>query len=59
MSGHKIVKAMVPPINRIFQYLQSKTTVQIWLHDLLPVRIEGVIVVRLISYQNDASFSFK
>lgn len=44
MSSYKVVKAMVPPINRIFSYLQNKKVVQIWLQDVLPMRIEGRIV---------------
>lgn len=36
-------KAMVPPINCIFGYLQQQTTVTIWLFEQVGIRIRGKI----------------
>jgi hypothetical protein len=39
-------RMMVQPIKRIFDYLQAKKPVQVWLYELVPVKMEGVIIVR-------------
>jgi len=44
MSGHKIQKVMVQPINLLFRFFQKKLRVQIWLYDVVNVRLEGVII---------------
>ena len=60
MSGHKIQKVMVQPINLLFRFFQKKLrvqvflflghragficTFQIWLYDVVNVRLEGVII---------------
>lgn len=36
-------KAMVPPINCIFGYLQQQTPVMFWLYEQVGVRIRGTI----------------
>ncbi|GMH49580.1 hypothetical protein TrVE_jg2006 [Triparma verrucosa] len=37
-------QVMTLPINQIFTFLQSKTTVSIWLYEDTKTRIEGVII---------------
>ncbi|KJH46805.1 LSM domain protein [Dictyocaulus viviparus] len=44
MSGRKVQKVMVQPINLIFRYLQNRTRIQIWLYEDVNHRIEGYIV---------------
>ncbi|KAK6014178.1 LSM domain protein [Ostertagia ostertagi] len=44
MSGRKVQKVMVQPINLIFRYLQNRTRIQIWLYEDISHRIEGYIV---------------
>ncbi|VDO31713.1 unnamed protein product [Haemonchus placei] len=44
MSGRKVQKVMVQPINLIFRYLQNRTRIQIWLYEDVTHRIEGYIV---------------
>ncbi|KHJ96900.1 hypothetical protein OESDEN_03128 [Oesophagostomum dentatum] len=45
MSGRKVQKVMVQPINLIFRYLQNRTRIQIWLYEDVTHRIEGYIIV--------------
>ncbi|CBY14233.1 unnamed protein product [Oikopleura dioica] len=42
--GHKVQKVMVQPINLVFRFFQKKIRVQIWLYDVINVRLEGIIV---------------
>jgi len=42
--GQKIQKVMVQPINLVFRFFQKKLRVQIWLYDVVNVRLEGVII---------------
>ncbi|KHJ86670.1 LSM domain protein [Oesophagostomum dentatum] len=44
MSGRKVQKVMVQPINLIFRYLQNRTRIQIWLYEDVTHRIEGYII---------------
>ncbi|CAD6189822.1 unnamed protein product [Caenorhabditis auriculariae] len=44
MSGRKLQKIMVQPVNLIFRYLQNRTRVQIWLYEDVTHRIEGYII---------------
>ncbi|KHJ76668.1 hypothetical protein OESDEN_23712 [Oesophagostomum dentatum] len=46
MSGRKVQKVMVQPINLIFRYLQNRTRIQIWLYEDVTHRIEGYIIGR-------------
>ncbi|CAI4065021.1 hypothetical protein SUVZ_08G1930 [Saccharomyces uvarum] len=43
MSNNNRSKAMVPPINCIFNYLQQQTIVTIWLFEQVGIRIRGKI----------------
>eukprot|EP01130_Rhizamoeba_saxonica_P005179 TRINITY_DN2072_c0_g1_i1.p1 TRINITY_DN2072_c0_g1~~TRINITY_DN2072_c0_g1_i1.p1 ORF type:complete len:104 (+),score=24.03 TRINITY_DN2072_c0_g1_i1:112-423(+) len=43
-GGRRLKKVMTQPINVIFQYLQSKARVQVWLYDQTDLKIEGVII---------------
>lgn len=45
MSGAEkgLRRAMVPPINLIFKYLQQQSTVTIWLYEQTQSRIQGKI----------------
>lgn len=36
-------KALIPPINCIFNYLEQQTTVSIWLYEQIGYRIHGKI----------------
>ncbi|PVU96399.1 hypothetical protein BB561_001208 [Smittium simulii] len=40
----KIQKVLVPPISLIFQYMQKKATVEIWLFEKPELRLEGQIL---------------
>ncbi|CAG5079527.1 Oidioi.mRNA.OKI2018_I69.PAR.g9274.t1.cds [Oikopleura dioica] len=42
--GHKVQKVMVQPINLVFRFFQKKIRVQIWIYDVVNLRLEGVIV---------------
>ncbi|CAI4036459.1 hypothetical protein SMKI_15G3040 [Saccharomyces mikatae IFO 1815] len=44
MSTRVKGKAMLPPINCIFNYLQQQTLVTIWLFEQVGIRIRGKIV---------------
>ena len=44
MSNKVKTKAMVPPINCIFNFLQQQTPVKIWLFEQIGIRIKGKIV---------------
>ena len=44
MSNKVKTKAMVPPINCIFNFLQQQTPVTIWLFEQIGIRIKGKIV---------------
>jgi small nuclear ribonucleoprotein E len=44
MSSHKIQKVMVQPINLLFRFFQKKIRVQIWLYDVVNMRLEGVVI---------------
>lgn len=35
---------MVQPINLIFRFLQNRSRIQVWLSDMVKLRIEGVLV---------------
>lgn len=43
-SKPKAPKVMVQPINLIFRYLQKKERIQVWLTDMIKLRIEGLLV---------------
>ncbi|CCD23780.1 mRNA splicing protein SME1 NDAI_0C01190 [Naumovozyma dairenensis CBS 421] len=43
MSSRTKSKAMVPPINCIFGYLQQQTPVTFWLYEQVGIRITGKI----------------
>ena len=39
--GHKVQKVMVQPINLVFRFFQKKIRVQIWIYDVVNLRLEG------------------
>lgn len=43
MSSVKTKKAMLPPINLIFKYLQQQSLVTIWLYEQTQLRIQGKV----------------
>ncbi|KAI8382833.1 probable Small nuclear ribonucleoprotein E [Nakaseomyces glabratus] len=43
MSGKTKGKAIVPPINCIFNHLQQQTPVTFWLYEQVGIRIRGTI----------------
>lgn len=43
MSTVKTKKAMLPPINLIFKYLQQQCVVTIWLYEQTNLRIQGKV----------------
>lgn len=40
----KVQKVMVQPINLIFRFLQNRSRIQVWLSDMVKLRIEGTLV---------------
>lgn len=43
MSSVKTKRAMLPPINLIFKYLQQQSLVTIWLYEQTQLRIQGKV----------------
>merc|ERR1711904_196534 len=44
ITNKKLQKIMTLPINQIFRYLQNRARVQVWLHEMSDLRIEGRIL---------------
>merc|ERR1712150_121698 len=44
LNFEKNQPVMVQPINLLFRFFQKKLRVQIWLYDVVNVRLEGIVI---------------